>query len=124
MFYIKQCSRTGDGSKLWFYSSINFMKEKNSYLNNKSFQIITIIIIIIITARTVPNSRPQSSTLSRCSNSQQSHNPHGSVTKNLQKYTDLKAELISMWQLNAVYTVPFDICYPQTVLSHINCTTD
>jgi hypothetical protein len=29
-----------------------------------------------------------------------------------------------MWQLNAVFTVPFGICYPQTVLSNINCTTD
>ena len=29
-----------------------------------------------------------------------------------------------MWHLNAVYAVPFGICYPQPVLSHITCTTD
>jgi hypothetical protein len=63
------------------------------------------IIITIITCRTVPNSRHKRSTLS-CSNSQQSQNFHSSDTEDLQKCTDLKAEHISMWQLNAVYTLP------------------
>ena len=38
------------------------------------------------TDRTVPNSRHQRSTLSRCSNSQQSHNLHSTSTENLQQY--------------------------------------
>ena len=51
--------------------------------------------------------KPQRTTLGSCSNSQQSHNPHRSFTENLQKNTDFKAELISMWQLKSVYTVHF-----------------
>ena len=84
---------------------------------------IIIIIIIIITGRTAPESRHQRSKPSICSSSQQLHNLLSSVTENLHKYTDLKEELIRMWQLNAVYTVPFGICYPQTVLSHVNWAT-
>ena len=60
------------------------------------------------------------STLSRCSNSQQSHNLHSSVTENLQKYTDLKAELFNYVATErGLYSTIS--CYPQTVLSHINC---
>jgi hypothetical protein len=43
-------------------------------------------------------------TASRCSNSQQS-NLHCTVTEKLQKYADLKEELIRMWQLKTVHTV-------------------
>ena len=79
-----------------------FHEGKKPYLN-KSFQIIIIIIIIIIiTNRTVTNSRHQRSTLSSCSNSQQSHNPYSSVTENLQKNTEWKAELISVWHLKCL----------------------
>jgi hypothetical protein len=35
-----------------------------------------------------------------------SHSLHSAITDKLQKYTDLKEELISLRQLNAVYIVP------------------
>ena len=55
--------------------------------------------------------KPQRSTPTRCSSSQQLHNLHSSVTENLQTYTDMKEELISMWQLNTVYTIPFCVIH-------------
>jgi hypothetical protein len=35
-----------------------------------------------------------------------SHSLHCTITEKLQKYTDLKEELTSIWQLNAIYEVP------------------
>jgi hypothetical protein len=35
-----------------------------------------------------------------------SHNLHSSITEKLQKYTDLKKELIGMWQQKTAYVMP------------------
>jgi hypothetical protein len=35
-----------------------------------------------------------------------SHNLHSTITEKLQKYTDLKQELISIWQLKMAYIMP------------------
>jgi hypothetical protein len=35
-----------------------------------------------------------------------SHNRHCTVTEKLQKYADLKEELIRMWQLKTAQTIP------------------
>jgi hypothetical protein len=35
-----------------------------------------------------------------------SHNLHSTITERLQKYTDLKGELIGTWHMGTVYIIP------------------
>ena len=51
-----------------------------------------------------------------------SHNLQSSVIEKLQKYTDVKEELIRIWELKMVYIIPLVQYYPQWVLFQKNCT--
>jgi len=56
-----------------------------------------------------------------------SHNLHSIITKKLQKYTDLKEELIRIWHLKMACTVPLTlttIVINQTNYTNVsNCST-
>jgi len=85
------------------------------------YRIIIIIIIIIITILwqvyytiDLPIAtnqihlcltKHQTSTLNSCNNSS-SHNLHSTITERLQKYTDLKEQLIRIWQMKTAYILP------------------
>ena len=45
------------------------------------------------------------------------HSLHSTITKRLQKHTDLKKQLARIWQLKAAYVIPF-------VLSTMGITAD
>jgi hypothetical protein len=68
----------------------------------------------IITDRTIHNSRPDTVILDKTIKEvclidaavPNSHNLHSAITEKLQKYTELKEELIRVWQQETAYITP------------------